>query len=110
MRRNASPVPATASSRPFSWYKRSQLPPYVLTEMDRRFPRWAGIAADEQRPPARPDRTGTAAPVGSSTGEMTGWLLFAFLTALIVLRAVAVPEARLAGGLLIMAFGIWIIW
>ena len=41
---------------------------------------------------------------------MDGWIVFAFIVTLIVLRQLAVPEARLTGGILIMAAGIWLIW
>jgi hypothetical protein len=41
---------------------------------------------------------------------MAGWILFAFFLTLIVLRALAIPEGRLIGGVLIMAAGIWLIW
>jgi hypothetical protein len=41
---------------------------------------------------------------------VSGWLVFAFFLTLGVLRLIAVPEARLAGGILIMGAGIWLIW
>ena len=41
---------------------------------------------------------------------MAGWIVFAFFLTLIVLRRIAVPEARLTGGVLIMGAGIWLIW
>ena len=41
---------------------------------------------------------------------MVGWLIFGVFVAVIMLRATALPEARLAGGILLMAFGIWLIW
>jgi len=41
---------------------------------------------------------------------MDGWIVFALVLAVIVLRRLAVPEARLGGGVLIMGAGIWLIW
>jgi hypothetical protein len=41
---------------------------------------------------------------------MDGWIVFAFFLTLILLGRLAVPEARLAGGILIMGAGIWLIW
>jgi hypothetical protein len=41
---------------------------------------------------------------------VTGWLIFGVFVAVIMLRATALPEARLAGGILLMAFGIWLVW
>jgi hypothetical protein len=41
---------------------------------------------------------------------MVGWLIFGVFVAVIMLRATALPEARLAGGILLMAFGIWLVW
>ncbi len=39
-----------------------------------------------------------------------GWIVFAFFLTWVVLRRIAVPEARLAGGILIMGAGMWLIW
>ena len=41
---------------------------------------------------------------------VSGWLIVAFFLTLMVLHLSAVPEARLAGGILIMGAGIWLIW
>ena len=41
---------------------------------------------------------------------MVGWLFVGLFMALIVLRAVALPEARMASGVLLMGFGIWLVW
>jgi hypothetical protein len=41
---------------------------------------------------------------------VVGWIVFAFFLTLIVLRRFAVPEAGLAGGIVIMGVGIWLIW
>ncbi len=41
---------------------------------------------------------------------VAGWIVIALFLTLIVLHRIAVPEARLAGGILIMGAGIWLIW
>jgi hypothetical protein len=41
---------------------------------------------------------------------MVGWLIFGLFIAVIMLQATRLPEARLAGGILLMGFGIWLIW
>ncbi len=37
-------------------------------------------------------------------------MIFGLFIAVIMLRATALPEAHLAGGILLMGFGIWLIW
>ena len=41
---------------------------------------------------------------------MEGWIVFALIVAWILLRRLAVPEARMGGGILIMGAGIWLIY
>jgi len=41
---------------------------------------------------------------------LVGWLILGAFIATIMLRATALPEAQLAGGVLLMVFGIWLIW
>jgi hypothetical protein len=41
---------------------------------------------------------------------MAGWMLFALLVTLVVLRALGLPEAHLFRGAAAMGIGVWLIW
>jgi len=41
---------------------------------------------------------------------MVGWLFLGLFIGVVALRAVALPEARVASGVLVMGFGVWLVW
>jgi len=41
---------------------------------------------------------------------MPGMLFFAFFATLVILRATRTPGARLPSGIMLMAFGAWMLW